>query len=227
MGLMRASAFVSTIALSVAAILSSGSASAASFSNVLSWNGIDEMFPFGSPDSTSYGEVFKSPGYSLSSFGFLIDTEGNSGNAKFVLAKWDGAEAVGPAIYTSPEFTIDSHPGYNWNVISGIGALLTPGERYIAFLTVAGTANPINQPTQWAITSTPGTIGGGFYYLNSAGADPFSTAGPWSAIFSDEALVYKAEFALASTPLPPGLPLFAAALCSFGFVGWRQRKHAT
>jgi hypothetical protein len=169
----------SGIFVAVGLIVATAAASAAPFSNTA--NG-DAANPFGSPDTTSFGEIF-----TLGSTQQLNDwtyyaQSGNAGNLEFVVAAWDGAKAVGPALYTSAALAYDgSTTALSFDAID---ATLGAGS-YIAYLTTAGVASPTSN-VSFSTSSDGGglggvagggqggALGGGFYFLNSDGADPLS-----------------------------------------------------
>jgi hypothetical protein len=222
---MRLSGLISAILLSAAALLGAQTASAATYTNSASWNGSDNTFGFGSPDTTSYGEIFTAPSDGpLQSMGFLINANGQSGNAKLVVAQWNGTQAIGPAIYTSAEFALDSSSGYQWNTVSGINAVLTTGSQYIAYFTTAGVSNPVGSGTFWASTDDHGGVGGDLAFANTNGVDPLSSLPTWTVTWANSDFVYQAQFGTAVTPIPAALPLFASGLVALGVVGHRRRK---
>jgi hypothetical protein len=228
---MRRLSLVSVVGFFIAALVGMHAATAASFSNYPSYDPNDAgsfIWVFGSPDTTSYGEVFTAPSGAnvLNSFGFLIDTDWSLGNAKFVVAKWDGSKAIGPAIYTSSQFAMDSAPGYHWHTVSAVNAALTAGDQYVGYFTVAGVTDPIPQGPAFATTIDSGGLPGILVYLNSNGTDPLTLSTAWST-YADYAvqrpnLVYTATFGTA--PIPAALPLFASALGGLAFIGWRRKR---
>ena len=211
---MRGITLISAVGFSIAAALGVSPASATTFSNESSWNGTDAFLPIG---NDSYGETFNAPGGVLSSFGFMVDTAGATGDVKLVLSDWDGTKPIGPAIYTSAEFALNSTPGMRWNIVNGINAPLTLGQSYIAYFTVVGVVDPIANPVL-ARTADDGGLGGMFSFHSSAPPQNWQHE-PFQAN-----LVYKAEFDVAKTPIPGTLPLLASALTGLGFVGWRRKK---
>jgi hypothetical protein len=231
---MRMLSLLSSMGLLAAAVVGIHAAKAATFSNYASFDGGGPtgsfIWEFGTPDTTSYGEVFTAPSGAavLNSFGFLIDTERTLGNAKFVLAKWDGSKAVGPAIFTSTDFALDSPLGYHWHTVNAIDAVLTPGDEYVGYFTVAGVTDPVPQGAAFGTTNDSGGLPGILVYQNSNGADPLTLSTPWRT-YADYAvqrpnLVYTATFGTA--PIPATLVLFGSALAILGFIGWRRNQTA-
>ena len=210
---MRGLTIISALSLSIAAALCAGPASATTFSNESSWNGSDAFLPIG---VNSYGETFNAPGGTLSSFAFMLDTAGATGNVKFVLSEWDGTKPTGSAIYTS-EFALNSTPGMRFNTVNGINASLTLGQSYIAYFTTLGVVDPMANPVLGR-TASDGGLGGMLEFLSSA--PPFN----WQHEPFTTSLVYKAEFDVAKTPIPATLPLLASSVMGLGFVGWRRKR---
>ena len=85
----------SKLFLAILALSAANMASATTFSNAADGSTIQS---FGSPDTTSYGEVFTTTGGLLTDWTFWANS-GTAGNLKLVVANWDGAKAeTGPCI---------------------------------------------------------------------------------------------------------------------------------
>jgi hypothetical protein len=214
----------------VAALAVPAGASATTYGNFGSWTG-SSGFPFGYPDTTAYGQVFTAPESRLDSWLFLISTGSAAGNAKFVIAPWNGTAPVGPAIYESSALAIDhtSSADYAFNGVKNIALPLSIGQQYIAYFSVAGVDNPVVS-REFASTISNGGLAGGNTFKNSNGADPLLTLDGWAAPGATAGgnWVYTANFStVAATPIPAALPLFASALGGLGFVGWRRRARAS
>ena len=115
---------------------------------------------------------------------------------KLVVANWDGARAVGPALYSSS--VVSYGGGSSALSFGGIDTNLAAGS-YIAYLTVAGVANPVNSVAIGG-SSGDGGLGGSFRFLNSGGADPLSVGSAWSN-WSVANMQYSANFSVAA-PVP-------------------------
>jgi hypothetical protein len=172
----------------------------------------------GAPDTTNYGEEFTAPGGTLQSWSFATDG-GTPGNLGFVIAAWNGTEAVGPALYQGTVMTNTGASGetYTW---SGINLALAAGTQYIAYLTVAGVNDPTsNVPVQGSLDN--GGLGGEFFYLNSDGADPLASPSQWySYVIPD--MTFSATFGNA-IPEPSTVALLGAGLLGMGVL---RRKRA-
>lgn len=172
---------------------------------------------FGAPDSTNYGQIF-----SLSSKQTLVDwsfytNEGTAGDLSFVVAAWDGAKPVGPALFQT-----------NWSfaggqedlVFNNINTTLDAGQ-YIAYMTVAGVSQPAKAVT-FAASSGNGGLTGNFAYLNSAGQDPLVINQPWSQLPKLN-LLYKANIVAAPVPEPGALAMMLAGLVGVGMFARRRQ----
>jgi hypothetical protein len=180
-------------------------------------------FSFGYPNTTVYGEEFTAPGGVLQSWTFTTDGThflGNAGNLDFVIASWNGTEAVGPALYIGATQYDAGTPdeALTW---SGINLSLIPGSDYIAYLSVAGVTDPTTGLNVF-LSQESGGLGGGFYYLNNDGVDPLTSPTAWTSYDTDtpDYMYYSATFA--AVPEPITISLFGAGLA--GVAAVRRRK---
>lgn len=176
---------------------------------------------FGALNTTSYGEYFTAPGGFLKDFSFYA-IDGISGNAKLVIANWDGSKAVGPALYTSAPITYSG--GAQALGSTNIDLGLDAGSAYIAYLTVAGVTEPVSG-VGMAGSDNDGGLGGGFRYLNSGGTDPLTVSDAWNS-YSVSNMTYSASFVSA---LPSAVPEpKTTALLGLGLLGFAvsRRKSA-
>ncbi len=200
----------------LALALGAGAAQAATYANA---NDDGAIFEFGYPDTTSYGQVFTAPGGALQSWTFY-DQDASSNGAALVVASWNGSAPVGPALYEGLSQTVGSASGAFSHTYSGINLNLTAGD-YIAYLTVAGVANPTGQVSVNGASSSP--LGGGFFYYNSNGADPLQApyAGQsWDA-YEVPDMQYSATFGNA-VPEPAS---WAMMLVGIGGLGVALRSN--
>jgi len=136
-------------------------ADSTSNSNLGSWDGSTYIYPFGSPDTGTYGELFYAPANTgLKEFDFLIENNFGTGtNATFVLATWDPiTNGPGSLLFSESSF-VSTAAGFNWNynTLPDIGSL-TGGAEYVAFLTVT---SGVPEPSTWAMMAL-GFAGLGF-----------------------------------------------------------------
>jgi len=176
--------------------------------------------PFGSPDTTSYGEYFTAPGGALDSWTFTSQSVSNAGNLELVVAAWNGSSAVGPALYTSAPIT-DSGASNEALTFSGINLALTTGQSYIAYMTVAGVAGPVAGAE--IATSSTDVLNGGGVWDNSNGVNPLTPgSNTWS--LPAQHFTYSATFGPAAVPEPAGAAVLAFGLIGLGLVRRRPSR---
>jgi len=171
---------------------------------------------FGAPDSTNYGETFASTGGLLQDFTFYAKY-GVGGNVALVIAMWDGAKAVGPALYVSAPIL---YTGGNESIGAyEINLALQSNTNYIAYLTVAGIADPVVNVTMEG-ASSGGGLDGGFAYLNTQGVDPLQLSQDWSSS-QVRNLLYTAN--ITAVPEPETYAMLLAGLGLVGAIARRKR----
>ncbi len=200
------------IAASLCLAFAAGFANAATYSNP---NDADSIGYFGWPDTTSYGQTFNLAGDGILSDWTFYATEGSAGNLSFVVASWDGSKAVGSALYDSG--TTAYGGGAAALSFSGINTSLSAGT-YIAYLTVAGVASPVDSSVGFAGSSSDGGLGGGFYFLNSNGTDPLTLGDTWSDYY-----VPSMQFTATIAPIPEP-ETYAMMLAGLGLLGFMARR---
>ena len=179
---------------------------------------LSTISPFGSPDSTSYGEFFTAPGGALQSWTFYSDSVNTAGNLELVIANWTGTAATGPALYTSGTIS-DAGTSGEALTFSGINLALTSGQQYIAYMTVAGVSNPVQGAE--IETSSTNVLSSGAAYDNSNGADPL-TSGNNTWHIAGGQFNFSATFGPASVPEPAGMATLLFGLVGLGFI--RRRR---
>ncbi len=181
---------------------------------------VDGWHPFGSPDTTTYGEVFTlSSAATLDSWTFYAG-DGGAGNLRFGLAAFNGSTPVGPSLYTSGILTYAG--GAQALTASSINQTLAAGE-YYAYITTFGVAGPVSDVgIDYSANNT--AIGLGMDYNNSGGGNPF-TSGSWSGVIGNGAgLAFTATFDTpAHVPEPATLALSVLGLAA-AVAASRKRK---
>ena len=211
---MSARSYIFSFAV-MAACVAASPAAATVFAN----DPAGSINPFGSPDTTTYGQVFQAPGGTLSSFSFF-DSTSRADGAKFVVAAWDGTRAVGPELFTALTGTVAASGSFFEHAYSGINLGLTAGSSYVAYLTVAGVELPVSNVIFSASSTSP--LGGDFRFLNSNGVNPLAISDPWNS-FEPSQTQYSATFgdAVAAAPEPT---TWSMMLLGFGAVGYSMRR---
>lgn len=167
------------------------------------WNGSFNVFPFGKPETATYGQSFTVPVGDdvLQSFSFFLRDIGAGNQLLFqgYVSAWDGTafHLTGPLLYTSG---IQNGPpaggGFTrYDFVTG-GTTLVSGQVYIAFLSVSGHFGdiaPAEAGTDWGYLGVNEYAGGGFWFQNSL--DDFSvlSTNEWTSFGGDD-LAFELQF---------------------------------
>lgn len=191
-------------------------ATAATITNDPVWDGSTFIVSFGAPDTTNYGQTFLSPGGNLNSLTFQLGTA-NAGDFRVAVAGFDGNGVTGADLWSSGDIAYTGAGAYSVN----LDLATTLGDNYIAYLTIAGVANPI---TGAAVGGTSGdTIAdGAFRFLNSNGAAP-QPGQTWSSWYIPD-MAFTASFGAAAVPEPA---TWGMMIAGFGLVGFATRRRRT
>ncbi len=190
------------------------------------------FFPFGQPNSATYGQTFVPDATDGTLTGFSLYLRGrdsrNTGsgplNLRGYVAAWDGSKAIGPLLFASPTVTKADSPALQEFAFT-TAVPLAVGQAYVAFLSIS--ALPV-QPR--SLFGTPGPLAGNaldsgqFVFLNN-GLD-------FGAVFTDDWLFigrddifFKATFD--PRPVVPGVPepaTWGLMLAGFGMTGIAVRR---
>ena len=185
------------------------------------WNGSSGVQPWGlgpvGTTTSTYGETITTPAdHYLTNFTFYINTSNTINYQSYVYA-WDGAEATGPALFSSAVQTTTPGAGYQSYTTQTGGLDLTPGSQYVLFSTTSGLqAGQPSGTSTWGYTGSNPYAGGQFQFANSE--DNFSalTTQPWGS-FGTNDLAFKANFA-GTNPMATPEPSEAASI-GFGVLG--------
>jgi hypothetical protein len=227
--------------LALALVLVASGARATVIDTVAPWTG--NWSSFGEPNTATYGQTFTAPdAFILDSFSLflagaiLTDPPGTGvpvgpsphvDFAAYVYA-WDGAKAVGPALFTSePQAFFGSPPDQpvGFTFLTG-GLALTPGQLYVAFLSASpffdGVSGRALMPFSGSLLSDP-YPGGGFVFARSGGDFSLLLSRPWDRTTGTDDVWFRAEF---SAPIPEAasVTLLGAGLVGLSLLRRRARS---
>ena len=167
--------------------------SAKNINTYRAWNGTDYVYPFGCPDTTTYGQVITAPNVNtLNKFSFWWATSPGSSGSMVVRGEvyaWDGQKATGNALWESRPKTISYGDSNFHKQIFRTGPLpLTPGAQYVLF---ASTAKDYAECTNdyellWAEVDDTTYPGGTFVYQNNGGDSSQWTTQPWTTTYGKD-----------------------------------------
>lgn len=107
------------------------------------WNGTEYVFPFGLPNTATYGQTITAPATAsvLQGFSFQINSQGVAFPFQAYVYAWDAANshATGPALYTSPVITTTGDNAFHAYSFAVPSMSLTPGTQYVLFASVTNT----------------------------------------------------------------------------------------
>ncbi|MFO1380993.1 MAG: PEP-CTERM sorting domain-containing protein [Chitinivorax sp.] len=212
--------------VSAALFASAAAASAAVVDTTAAWNGSDALQPFGSPNTSTYGQVVKASGSQLDSFSFIVDLPDTLQFKAYAYA-WDGVKATGPALFTSG-VTSDNGSGFNSVAFSTGGAAVTNGQDYVLFLSISElyAANNGAGTGVFASVDAASYADGDFYWFNDGGNFAALTSQNWEKWFPGD-FAFTATFTDgADNRVPePGL-LALLGIGALGLAASKRRKAA-
>jgi hypothetical protein len=183
--------------------------------------------PFGNPNTATYGQTFALPAGDgvLTSWTFSLEETSSAYPIQFGVGLWDTANsrmAAAPFYLSSPIDTVVGDAAYTFLP----NLTLTPGQEYVAFLTITNT--PGVGTSQMPLAGNNLYTGGSFFFLNN-GTDPslWTTQG-WQT-FTDSDAAFTAQFDPATPvdgaiPEPGTLTLFGTG--ALGMIASLRRKFA-
>ena len=192
-------------------------------STLSNWDGSSLIYPFGTPNTQTYGELITaSPANAvLNSFSFEMKIPTNLTFAGYVYA-WDSTQlaATGPQLYASGPMSTTDSTVFQQITFTVPSLALTPGQEYVLFASTSAFGNPVSSTGVWGLTNTM-AYGGMVYNNNSTDTSQWTTGGGWSNWGSD--LAFQADFGPASaTPEPAYFGLLPAAF--FGMLIVKRRR---
>lgn len=182
--------------------------------------------PFGNPNTATYGQTFVlSAGNGvLTSWTFSLEASTAAFPMQFGVGLWDTANsrmAAAPFYFSSTVNTAIGDANYTFTP----NLTLTPGQEYVAFLTITNT--PGVGTAQMPLASGSLYTGGSFFFLNNGtDASQWTTQG-WQSIPGADA-AFTAQFDPAAPPVngavpePGSLALFGTG--ALGIVASLRRR---
>lgn len=167
------------------------------------WNGSQDIFSFGCPDTSNYGQTVTVPKFkhTLSKVEYYL---GGAGAGSLTLRAevyvWDSAnhKPTGSAVYESDPKTVSFSGSIFQPVTFRPNASVTPGVQYVIFLTVdkdyAQCAN--SYTLGWESVDDSIYTGGTFVYLNAGGDYSEWETSQWTDTFGHD-LAFKILFSTA------------------------------
>ena len=167
--------------------------------------------PFGTPNTTTYGEIFTAPitGELIS---FTLHLNGTVGNLIGGVGVWNGG-GVSSVIYTSPQTASATTNTFapNISVVSGV--------EYVAFLSVDGVSGASGTTTM--PTAGNGVVGiDGFAFNNTSAGSTYAN-NTWDGNFPAANALFSATFTT-SVPEPSTWAMLLLGFAAIGFMAYRR-----
>ena len=152
------------------------------YDTTYAWDGVTAVFPWGHPDTATYGQTFIAPATDtlLMDFTFHIFGVHNvSLQYKAMVFEWAGSlfgggggGAIGPALFSTPSQVFTGTNAFQAVTINTGGVSLVGGNKYVALLTISDPVDYANSTssTKWGLnlfTRVAGSGGGGFVFYNN------------------------------------------------------------
>jgi hypothetical protein len=182
--------------------------------------------PFGNPDTATYGETFTAPstgGNVLQNFSFYMAGPYSSGDIELgaYIATWTGTNA-GTLVYSSAELDYSNTGDAQLSFTTG-GVSLSPGENYVAFLSVS---QYYGQSAGLAyISAGAATIpGGNFVYSNNSGDFSALFNSSWATTGIKPDWAFTADFSPTAVPEPSTVAIALSGAVAFIAYGLLRRR---
>ncbi len=209
---------------------------ATTYDTTPSWDGVDNIDAFGQPNTSTYGQTFIAPADSrLDDFTFYLQGgESVHLSMKAYVFSWSGSmlgggggQATGSPLYASPaSILLDGNSTFQPVTVNTGGTFLTPGEQYVAFLTIS---NPDDYDVSigtavWGDIRSghvPNNGGGGFVFFNNGSDFGALNTEVWDNFEDFGDLAWTAHFG--AVPEPSSFALAALGLTGLAVFHLRHR----
>ena len=221
--------------LLIGSLLATPLAAQTTIETISFWDGSSAVFPFGKPETPTYGQSFTAPvgDNVLQSFSFFLRDIGAGDQLLFqgYVSAWDVAtnRLTGPLLYTSG---IRNGPpaggGFTRYDFATGGTTLVGGQAYIAFLSVSGHFGDIpvsDAATDWGYLAVDGYDGGRFWFQNSLDDLSLLATNGWSTLGAAD-LAFELQFDQGGpTVIPePATVILLGTGMGILLLGVRRRK---
>ncbi|MCY7324247.1 MAG: PTPA-CTERM sorting domain-containing protein, partial [Phormidesmis sp. CAN_BIN36] len=200
-------------------------AQAASIDTASSWDGTNQVIPFGETNTATYGQTFTVGTDSiLQKFSFWLGgyQSGSDGVdfAAYVM-KWDGAKAVGSVLYESSQRLKSPTATFEEFSFNTGGISLTSGQQYVAFLSASKFFDGIEGLIGMGFTGDAYS-GGNFVYYNNGSNFAALNSSIWDGSGYTSDAAFRASFTSDTTSIPT--PALLPGLIGLGLGVLRKRK---
>lgn len=154
------------------------------------WDGVSYLYPFGYPDTSTYGQVITVPAgkTTIDNFTFYLAADAGTGTltVRGEVYGWDGTKAT-TKIFQSKAKSVDidaSDPAYYPVKIKSKHKAVTAGQQIVLFLTISKDweENPSGVAARWAENYADVLPGAYTVYINDGGDESQWTTASWSQI---------------------------------------------
>lgn len=190
---------------------------------ITGWNGTSEVFTFTDSSSTTqtYGQTITIPAVQnvLTSFTFEIKLPASVSFAGYVYG-WDGAEATGPALFTSAPTHTTGSGGFEAITFNTGSLNLQSGAQYVLFASSTGLTSSAPGSGSFGFNVSNPYTNGLYVFTNETTSASWTTTSwtqNWSGPGSDLA------FRVTLVPEPSTFLLLGGGLGTLALFGWRRR----
>jgi len=213
-------------------------ASTVSVETVSVWNGTQEVFSFGEPNTATYGQTFRTPDAIhtvLDDFTFYLRQDQPGVPVQFgaYVYAWDSlnSRATGPNLFQSAMFETTNNGGAGgFEAITAVtgGISLDSGVDYVAFFSASEYFDGAAGLATFGATPLASYSDGRFVFINNGSNTGQWTGGAWTTTHQGGInLAFDMTFSdgLSVVPLPPAAAMGFLMMGLLGAIRHRRRKH--